>query len=243
MIRNMLLCILTALCSTLSYAQITTRPTFECCGFYIPHTGEAACRVSYKKSSENVWKEALTPIYDKDKKEFRGSIVRLAEYTDYDIKAEIYIKGKKERSYQAQFTTWNPEPPIAETRKLSEFRDKDGQTFLIHSVIGNDDGWIKIIGDCDVQAIATKNEAAVKFMNSRYVILEGVTVVGGRKHGILIPESNANIRIINCDISKWGRAGKIQRADGVYIDEEGWKINFDGGVKIDRSENIVVERS
>lgn len=240
--RPLLLFMLTAFCTLVVNAQITTKPTFECCGFYIPHKSEAECKVSYKKNSEKTWNEALAPIYDKDKKEFRGSIVRLSENTAYDIKAEIFVKGEKEKSYQAEFTTWNPNPQIAKVIKLSEFKEKDQETFLIHSVIGNDDGWIKIVGDCDVQAIDTKNEAAIKFMNSRYVILEGIKVAGGYKHGILVPEGNSHIRIINCDISKWGRASKTQRKDGVYIDEDGRKINFDGGIKIDRSGNIVVER-
>ena len=137
------------------------------------------------------------------------------------------------------FTTWNPNPVIAQTRNISEFAT--GQ-YAIQDLQGTADGWIKIKGDQPIDVLSTTREWGFRILNCKYVILEGITLVGGGKHGFQIDQTAENIRFINCDISKWGRASSKTTNKGEYIDGAGTVINNDAGIKIDRAKNIVIER-
>ena len=224
-----------------STSRIKVKPTFESCSVYLPSDEKGAeCTLFYKKKGESIWHKGFPPVYNEENKEFRGSLVWLEENTDYEVKAVLKNKGKT-KEYIALFTTWNANPPIAQTIGISRFKESDSPGYAIKGIQGKEDGWIKIIGDRDVNAIDTDSIYAIKIEDSQYVILENMKIAGGR-HGILVRGSSSQIRIQNCDISKWGRTSKNQSERGVYLDEENNKINFDGGVRIEYAEDIVVER-
>ncbi|MDR2626403.1 MAG: right-handed parallel beta-helix repeat-containing protein, partial [Dysgonamonadaceae bacterium] len=229
--------------NTMYASEFTVKPTFEACGLYLYYEEETECKIFYRKTAEKDWHSAYPPIYDREKSEFRGSIVRLSENTDYTVKAEIYsASGKKQETFTENFKTWNSHPPIGKTIHISAFKNKDNDSYDINKVEGKPGGWIKIVGDQAVDALHTTRDYAIAVNRSRYLILEGITVAGGGKHGIFIDRSSSNIRIINCDISKWGRSSNIQNENGVYIDKNKNKINNDAGIRIERTGNIVVER-
>jgi len=224
------------------FAQLTTKPTFCSCSVYLPYTNDFQCKIFFKKTCDKSWIESFSPVYDNEKKEFRGSIVKLDENTQYDIKAIILKKGKIKKKFNSTFKTWDSNPTISKTLNISDFRNPTGSSYQIDHIEGTPDGWIKIKGNVDINAIDTEDDYAVSITNSKYVILEGITVIGGEKYGIFIPKTSSQIRILNCDISKWGRASNYQRVDGVYLDKNNEKINFDGGIKILEAEDIVIER-
>ncbi|MDR3218006.1 MAG: right-handed parallel beta-helix repeat-containing protein [Dysgonamonadaceae bacterium] len=225
------------------FAQMQVKQTFASCSAYVPYEEPGGeCSLLYKKAGEIVWKEGFPPIYDSANKEFRGSLVRLSENTDYQVQAVVSVNGQKRKEFTAEFKTWNSNPPIAKTLKISSFKEPLSPGYLIENIQGSVDGWIKITGDCEVQAIDMQEEYAIKILNSHYVIVENVTVIGGGRHGIHIPGGSSQIRIQNCNISKWGRVSKIQNERGVYTDDQNKTINYDGGVRLDSVGDIVVER-
>ncbi|GHU67679.1 hypothetical protein FACS189413_02900 [Bacteroidia bacterium] len=225
------------------YADLDLRPTFESCGVYLPYANEIECRISYKKTSESTWKQAYTPVYDQGKKEFRVSLVRLSENTGYQVKAELYLGASKITEFTGNFKTWNSNVPVSKTEDISKY--KKGNVYVIDKVKGTENGWIKITSSqvlqTDIENV-NEDDIVVAVTNSQYVILDGLTVKGGRRHGIVIYTTCDNMRIVNCDISKWGRPVIGQTKGGQFLDKDGKEINHDAGIFLHRTLNVVVER-
>jgi hypothetical protein len=221
---------------------IEVKPTFEACGYYLPTKEADECRVWFQRAEDTNWSQAYPPVYDSVKQEYRGSIVRLNENSEYRIKAGLYRNNQLLKEYTAGFQTWNAHPGIAETRDISVFYDKNQQCYVIDGLNGSLDAWIRIQSDNPLHLADTRAEAAIVVQNSRFVILDGITLTGGGKHGIKISASSSDIRIQNCDISAWGRISEKQDSTGVYLDENNELINYDAGIRLERTKNIVVER-
>jgi hypothetical protein len=225
------------------YAELTLTPTFESCSVYLPYETALDCRISYKKTNESTWHQAYTPIYDIGKKEFRVSLVRLSENTDYQVKAEIYSGTNKVTEFTGSFKTWNSNVPISKTEDISKY--KKGNVYVIDKVTGTENGWIKITSSqvlqTDIENV-NEDDIVVAVTNSQYVIFEGLTIKGGRRHGLVIYTTCNNMRIINCDISKWGRPVIGQTKGGQFLDKDGKEINHDAGIYLHRTLNVLVER-
>lgn len=221
------------------FAQFTAKPTFESCGLYLSYTVDVVNKVYYKEAAKSEWLEGYPLVFDKARNEFRGSIVRLNEDENYDVKVDLYNKGQIFKTYTGSFKTWTSNPPIAQTLNINSFKDAD---YVIDGLQGTENGWIKIVGDAPIDRLATTSEGGIRIKNSKYIIIEGLTLIGGGKHGFLLDQSASYIRIINCDISKWGRVSNMQTDKGVYIDADGNEINYDAGIKLDKASNILVER-
>lgn len=216
-------------------------PSFCSSSIYLSAPRGSECRLSFREEGESEWKKAYTPIYDTIAREFRGSIVRLKENTPYEVKAELFTDGRKTGEGITAFRTWNSNPPIGKTYKISEFMpDADGAV-VVSGIMGRQKAWIKITGDKAIEA-GREGTYALKVENCRYVIFEGLTVRGGGMHGIHVKETAEDVRFVNCDVSDWGRIPVDQTKDGFYLDSEGRKINNDAGFRIERTLNTVVER-
>ncbi|MDR2627003.1 MAG: hypothetical protein LBC40_03100, partial [Dysgonamonadaceae bacterium] len=161
--------------------------------------------------------------------------------TAYSAKAELYAAGgTKFAEYTATFTTWNPNPPIGQTKDINTYFSAQHNYFL-NGVKGTPTAWIKVTGTLNSPLVDYEN--AIRIYNCQYVILEGITVVGGNLHAVYINETSADIRIVNCDISGWGRVSTEQTDKGEYVDAGGAVINNDAGVYIHKAKNVVVEKS
>ncbi len=217
-------------------------PTYECVSYYYESDADDV-NVYYKKASDTEWENAYKPYKDinADSLQFRGSIVNLTSGTEYEVKIEeLSASGEVINEHSERFTTWSENPTIARTISLSEIYD--GGSLLIQDVQGRPDGWIKIEGDDDTPVIADGNiHDAVLFDNCRYVIFENVTVIGGSRNGINMTDSCNNIRIINCDISGWGRKGLFYPYEGLYkID--GDIPNYTAAIRLHYADSVTVER-
>lgn len=232
---------------------LTTYPTFESCGIYLPYSDAAnECRIFYKKSSESTWKTGYPAVFDTEAKEFRGSIVRLSENTTYKVKAEVYNLGTKQyTTSEVEFTTWNSNVSVGSTHDISEYKVGSGNSayYLIDNVQGSANAWVKITSSTVLNMPLCTAAHAILISNSKYVILEGITLIGGGKNGIYVQNISSSttitasdIRIVNCNISKWGRSSTTTTNKGVYVDSNGEEINYDAGVRIYKAKNIVVER-
>jgi hypothetical protein len=141
----------------------------------------------------------------------------------------------------SEFKTWSSDVPV---RKIVNITKKiQAGPVSLTGIHGSPEGWIKYIADpgavIDGGAI---EDAAIQMKRCSYLILEGLTITGGKLYSVDILRSH-NIRLVNCDISGWGRQGKQDFSKkGVYYDEKGGEIDFDNGVNIYKSGNVVVER-
>lgn len=240
-------------CIQAAIGPLTAYPTFESCGIYLPYSDTAdECRILFKKNSDNDWNTGYPAVFDKEAKEFRGSIVRLSENTSYKVKAEVYYQGTKQfTSSEVEFATWNSNVPIGTTHDISEYLIGSGNTayYLINKVQGSANAWVKITSSTVLNMPLCTAAHAIQITNSKNVILEGITLIGGGMNGISIENANSSsnvtvsdIRIVNCNISKWGHPSTTTTKNGEYVDTNGTVIDYDGGVRIYKAKNIVVER-
>lgn len=231
---------------TLVPTEASFVPSFESISVYVPGEGsDSTIQLSYRKAGTSTWLPAFPPVYDETYDQFRGSIVKLEEDTAYEVQAEIYKNEEIIKTVSETVATWTSNPVISQTLSLSSIYS--GGALQLDGYVGADNGWIKIINDTDLVVDGQKLEtAAVKVTNSHYLILENFIVRGGSRHGIMLNNSDTNIRIINADISGWGRevVATTETGDvGQPVDSEGNEINNDAGIAIYDGYNIVVERS
>ena len=230
----------------LSPGELQIKPSFETCSYYFRPQKETAQKyyVEYRQLGQSTWKKAFSPVTDKPAGIWKGSIFGLKENIQYQLR--IMSNDAKQVS-QKQFRTWSSKVQIAKTIDLSKLKtDKNGS--LIITAKGKPGAWIKYTAPTSwmlKKKYNSKNPApALIFKNARYVILEGVKINGGNS---AVEVTNCdNVRIINCDISGWGRLGiqrfRSGRRLGMYYDTKKRIINYDAGVYIDNSSNTVVER-
>ncbi|MDR6550813.1 LamG-like jellyroll fold domain-containing protein [Paenibacillus qinlingensis] len=236
---------------------LTLTPSFNSISAYIAGGRDDLTRhLSYKKTADTVWKNALDPIYIPGKEIFSGSIVRLDENTSYDVKSDVYYGSTLIKSETGTVQTWTSNPVIAQTISLSSLYSSGG--FVINGLTGTNSGWIKIVNDTGLTIDAgTLTQHAVTITNTVYTILDGFIVKGGNKNGIYLNSTNHDVRITNADISGWGRTAVdtvhtaaqlayINKSDvgyGTPIDAQGDMLEGDAGFRIEDAKNIVVERS
>ena len=226
--------------------EIQTCPTFNSCSYYYLPSNDAAFRVEYKLSNETVWRSAHATICDKPEKIHKGSLFNLDENTEYQIRIHA---GNNRIVAQTTFRTWSSTPRIAKIIDLSTLPNT-AQNGIVITEQGTPDAWIKYTAPAGwivkrtLRDVDTQN-AAIVLNGAKYIILENLTVEGGEVHSILV-ENCDFVRILNCDLSGWGRIGvqKFVNSDynGMYWDNEGKVIGYDGGIQIRRSYATVVER-
>ena len=257
--------------SDIARGAIQTAPTFNSCSYYYRHADNSAFSVEYKRAAETDWLSAHPPVCDQPANIHKGSLFNLAEDTEYQIRILAASGGRVVA--RTSFRTWTSDPPIAEIIDISKIPSTAYDGLFITGpnvnnmphptrrngtingtpadrVSGKPDGWIKYTAPPGwiVKRTPRDNDrqpAAIFLEYAQYVILENLTVEGGKLDGIQIMDCD-HVRILNCDISNWGRAGIQQFQDGrqlgQYKDENGEWLGYSGGVQIRRSFGTVIER-
>ena len=59
--------------------------TFECASIYWKTPENGACKIRYKETKSNSWKDGLDLVYDSRDREYRGSIINLTPNTEYQV--------------------------------------------------------------------------------------------------------------------------------------------------------------
>ena len=225
--------------------EIQTVPTFNSCSYYYHPSGDAAFRTEYKRANETVWRAAHATVCDQPENVHKGSLFNLEENTEYQIRM---LAGSSVVA-QTAFRTWSSAPRIAKTIDISTLPNT-AQNGIVITEQGTPDGWIKYTAPAGWTVKRTlrdadKLDAAIVLNGAKYIILENLAVEGGKCHGILVDNCDF-VRILNCDISGWGRLGVQQFVNGEYCgqykDDEGEWIDLDGGIQIRKSFATVVER-
>ena len=220
-------------------------PGYEVCSIYLSGCeaeteAELQPVLKYRRESDSRWKsvpDAL--VYLPQEKELRGSLLELSEGTGYRIQLECLIGGQK-KSFPGKFRTRTPKVPVAETILLDE---KSPMPLRI-ARSGSPKGWLRYtMKPGTVLDGGERKNFAIFLDKVSYVILDGLTVRGGIRHGINV-ENCSEIQILNCDISGFGRVG-VHRPDlnGMYYNENNKPIDQDAGIRIRNTRAILVERN
>ncbi|NVK56113.1 MAG: right-handed parallel beta-helix repeat-containing protein [Alteromonadaceae bacterium] len=201
-------------------------------------------KLRFKEANSDDWQEGLPLYWEPVFGALSGSIVHLQSDTKYNVHVEIVEDGSLVEEFDYEFTTRPNSPPINPNLvfRLSDIYSGGQLNLEELNISGEADGWAKIIGDENTPVIANENDDyAINIGNSRYVMLEGVTVKGGKRHGIYSRNTH-HIWIKNCDVSGWGRTPThFKNGIGFENKESYYPINYDAGIALSRTGIVVVE--
>ena len=173
----------------------------------------------------------------------RGVLVNLKEDTEYEFEITLNDNGKKQ-TIKRKFRTLGKALPVAKTVYLTPEMVKNG---FVVSESGTANGYIRYTAKPGT-VLKSSGRDAVKLFNVHYIILEGLTIRGGKENGIRL-ECSTNIVVRNCDISGFGRVGKLrtERGGEYYLRLPGRSrdsvLNSDAGLYIVNVKNLLVEKN
>lgn len=226
-----------------SFGDLDLNATFGGCGVEFKSPGKIeGLRLEWRMRDDRWWAidPDAFPYFPKDGA-YRGSICGLFEDTDYSVR----IVAKDSIVAQGSFRTWKSDVPIAETVELSA----DGPLPIVISDKGTEDGWIRYVAkNGNTLDFGDRNKTPIVIRDARYVVIDGLRIIGNRARNVFDIRDARFIRIRNCDISRWGRTGEPRfdlrgRLFDPSLSAEGYGINFDGAIKIGSgSFGCVVER-
>ena len=216
------------------------RPTFESCSFEMDANEPIpGLRVEYRKLGQVKWNEVDPLLFYKQQAQpgYRTSILRLEENTTYECRA--VVNGAQHGL--TRFRTWKSDVPIEKTIVLDP--GKISYPVRINAK-GTPTAWIRYTVPAGSLLENRGKTPTFIIDGAKYVILEGVVMKGPNIHdGAIQVKNSEGVRIINCEISDFGRIGKM-RFDMKGKPAIGDKtINFDGAINIRAgSSKVVVER-
>ncbi len=196
---------------------------------------QIAGTLHYRPAGTGEWKAGPPPVLIRHENSLRACLTDLAEDRGYELKLTVNDNGASEE-FLREFRTLGAELPVARTIVLSTQK-----TFEPES--GTPDGYIRYTVEPGFVFNPGKGgEEAIRLDGAAYVILDGITLRGGKKHGVTI-EGSHHIVIRNCDIAAYGRAGVFRPdLDGKFYDGKN-AIWHDAGIVIRDSEHILIERN
>lgn len=200
-------------------------------------------QVQFKAESETEWTQGLELTWEPIYGAFAGSIVYLEPDTLYDINVAITDSSGNVDEYSFQQQTQPNSPPI-DPNKIYYLSDiySGGQLDLeALNIQGSKDGYAKIIGDGQVIQADSEVLSAVNIGSQSYVMLENLTIRGGKRYGIFAKKTH-HIWIKGCDIAEYGRVAVDIRNNIAYSSTtNNSPINYDSGIYLERSGVAVVE--
>ena len=226
-------------------------PTYENCSLYFypekaekPEiTGPDALKAEFRETGDAKWQAAFPPSFDPGEISWRGSLVNLKPDREYEVRLELKLRNGSSRNVTGRFRTWSSAPPPPEEIRLTQKQLADGELVLTRS--GQPDRWLRYTAAPGTILTGRQGENSVILLrNARYVWFDGLTIHGGgARHGIELANSD-HVRITNCDISDFGRVG-IHRPekDGKFYLPSGQNVNYDAGIFVNKTGNLVIERN
>ncbi|MBE6425645.1 MAG: right-handed parallel beta-helix repeat-containing protein [Planctomycetaceae bacterium] len=210
------------------------------------------------------WIEALPPVYVAEERDLRGILADLEEDTLYEFRLTVKEKRPSSASGSSSRTpsersSGGETSDFDETVWIGTFRTQSVGVPVWKTVeLGPENCRIPFIpenGSAEKGSIryvaepgfvldaGESAECAVWLEGAEYVILDGLTIRGGHRCGILMDRSR-NIQVRNCDIAEFGLVG-IHRPDldgKFYLPGSRKALNTDCGIRISSSSSILVER-
>ena len=193
---------------------------------------------AFYREKDGEFMPAYTPDFPPFEHKARGVLVNLKENTQYELKLVIDDNGKKS-TLTKKFCTLGAKLPIAQNITVTPEMIKKG---LIIKKSGNANGYIRYTAKPGT-VLESNGVDAVTIQNVNYIILDGLTLRGGKENSIKIRHSK-NIVIRNCDIAKFGRVGiqKTHRGGEFYV-KNNKILNSDAGIWMQNVKNILVENN
>ncbi len=216
-----------------SAETLLLKATYENISYYLD-SAKGTATVEYKKTSESTFKKGYTPIYNSDTGQYSGSITGLEPDTEYTVKLTV-----GETVHTGSITTWDDTPTV--TNLSLEDYLTEGGSLILDDIKGTANNWIRIDGGGQTVIADPNIWEAVSIRGCEYLILENLKIVGGKRYGVAVTGGSSNIRIINCDISDWGRGGVWDEETSTWRDSLS-VINYDAGVYAVDCANVTVER-
>ena len=218
-------------------------PGFEVCGIYLNNCmaqaeGNFSAKLDFRRAGETVWQPALDLVYIPEEHVARGSLLKLAEGSDYELRLTVNDNGKRE-TIERKFRTRSPEIPIARTIELGP----ETPLPLVIRESGTPSGYIRYTAKPGtVLDGGNRNREVILVDGASYLVFENLSIRGGQINGIHLSQAS-NIAVLNCDIAGFGRIGTMQvKRDGKFYDAENRVINNDAGIRILGGRDIRVER-
>jgi len=223
--------------ATLLLASVTSvRPTFVSCGIEIAAKSGEACVAEYR-TPKGAWTPFLDLVWFADTKTWRGSVTGLSEDTRYELRVKVGEADVETKS----FRTWKSDVPVAKTVTI----DPKTGTFPIRiSDRGEAEGWVRYTLPPGAKLVNDTTNDTFAVSDARCVLLDDMTIEGGRGRFAITIRDSLHVRIRNCDISRWGRTGPVAYdRKGRAIDASGKEINFDGAISVYKgAKGTVIER-
>ncbi len=226
--------------------ELRLTPTFVSCSVCFGSAQAVENLALEYRPAGGEWQKAAAPIYFKETKDYRGSLHRLAEATDYEARL---LDGSRVLA-AGTFRTWVSEVPVAKTIEI------DPATASYPIVItnkGTATGWIRytakpgsVIGHEDLL------KSVIQLIGAEYILIDDLKIIGGGgySNNALYVKNTRFVRIRNCEISGFGRVGEpcfTVRGGGKFrcggTDEKPHLINWDAAIMLDPGcYGTVVER-
>lgn len=197
-----------------------------------------SAKLSFRRAGDSAWQPALDPVYIPQERAARGSLLKLAEASDYELRLTVNDNGKRE-TIERKFRTRSPEIPIARTIELGP----ETPLPLVIRESGTPNGYIRYTAKPGtVLDGGNRSREVILVDGASCLVFENLTLRGGRVNGINLSQAS-NIAVLNCDIAGFGRIGTMQvKRDGKFYDAENRVINNDAGIRILGGRDIRVER-
>lgn len=212
------------------------------------------------QNAEAPWMDALSPVYISEERDLRGVLVNLEEDTLYEFRLTVKEKFDADSCIVQMDADSNEKTMVSDEKVWTgTFRTQSVNVPIWKTVVlGPENCRIPFIpkgGSAEKGAIryvaepgfvldaGTEHESTIRLEETEYVILDGLTIRGGRRCGILM-ERSRNIQVRNCDIAEFGRVG-IHRPDldgKFYLPDSRKALNTDCGIRISSCSSILVER-
>lgn len=207
-------------------------PTYTSCGvcFGSRFSHEGLSLRFRKQEADGKWLSVRDFPRFEETQDYRGSLLRLEEDTRYDCQIVVGDRILAEQ----EFKTWASNVPVARTVVLDETVDFP----VLVTDRGCADGWVRYT--CK-QGFVLDNETLDRpcfiVQGAEYVIFEDMRILGSGARNVFALANSKEIRIRNCDISRWGRVGEPRydhfgRLYEIGRPATGYGINFDGAIDI-----------
>lgn len=205
--------------------------TFECAGIYWKTAESDLCKVRYKEIKSTTWRDNLELVYDPKDGEYRGSIINLTPYKDYEI--ELTTGSAKTN---LKIKTRNDNFPIGKTTILPA-GESDKPVLITES--GTPEAYHLVsVPQNSKSVLNLKNisENGIE-IDADYIILRGIEIRNASMHGIRIRKNHHDVVIEQCHITFWGRIGGPK----TYGNLEG---GYDSGVYAEEgTSNLTIQRN
>ena len=215
------------------------RPTFCSCGVcYGAAKPVEGLKLEFRVAGGD-WKTVPDFPYFTETKDYRGSILDLAEDTAYEVRVDGKVTA---------FRTWRSAVKVARTVVIDP---KTAKYPIKVADQGTADGWVRYTVNAGDELKSTTRDPVLVIDGAKNVIVEGISFTGSKGRNEITVERCENVRIVNCRFSHWGRDYEIRydalgrpyeignppkeivrNIHGGFSVSGGRAVNFDGAIEL-----------